>query len=235
MDVAAAERGTVSRLEGRNDEVRAALFGLERSALGLSRRRDRLSARQFEMLTDGLVAEVRQLRAMLEGGSDAGGAFDLGDAIAPAIATARAAGLDVRSSLSWGIEVHGHRDSAAEVVLALLDNAREHAGRSPVDVRATVFAGAVELAVDDRGPGISGRSRQRLFDRDPRGEHSLGSGLFIARRLMADQGGSIAYRARPGGGASFVLRFALASSTSRRTRQHPSPRSRTLREVSPIS
>jgi signal transduction histidine kinase len=108
-----------------------------------------------------------------------------------------------------GIAVDGEPDSAAEVVLALLDNARRHAAGSPVTVRAAVIGDAVELYVEDRGSGIPRRLRECIFDRGVRGGESDGSGLglYIARRLMSEQGGSITVRSRRGGGTSFMLRF----------------------------
>jgi signal transduction histidine kinase len=216
VNVAHAPSRPISRThsEEREHELRAALFGIEASADALSRHRDYLTERQFDELTHGMVEEVRRLRELLEGRTGAPTSFNLGEAIGPVIACARASGLQVSSSVPRGIEVEGRRDSTAQVVLALLDNARHHAAPSPVEVRATVLCGAVALYVEDRGRGLSGLLPERLFDRGVRSADSTGSGLglFIARHLMAEQGGSIAGRSRVGGGASFVLRFRRAPS-----------------------
>jgi signal transduction histidine kinase len=216
VNVAQAPRRPISRThsEEREHELRAALFGIEASADVLSRHRELLTDRQFDELTHGMVEEVRRLRELLAGRTGAPTSFNLGEAIGPVIACARASGLQVSSSVPRGIEVEGRRDSTAQVVLALLDNARHHAAPSPVEVRATVLCGAVALYVEDRGRGLSGLLPERLFDRGVRSADSTGSGLglFIARHLMAEQGGSIAGRSRVGGGASFVLRFRRAPS-----------------------
>ncbi len=216
VNVAQAPRRPISRThsEEREHELRASLFGIEASADVLSRHRNYLTDRQFDELTRGMVEEVRRLRELLAGRTEAPTNFDLGEAIGPVIACARASGLEVSSSVPRGIDVEGRRDSTAQIVLALLDNARHHAAPSPVEVRATVLCGAVALYIEDRGRGVSGPSPERLFDRGVRGADSTGSGLglFIARRLMAEQGGSIAVRSRVGGGASFVLRFRRAPS-----------------------
>ena len=52
-------------------------------------------------------------------------------------------------------------------------------------------------------------SQDPVFERTARGPGSRGSGLglFVARRLMARQRGSIDVRPRPGGGSSFVVRL----------------------------
>lgn len=219
MDVAWADRDLTSVFddhEERNHEVRAALFGIEASAQALRRHRDRLTPLQVDELAEGLVEEVRRLGAILEGRSDDPRTFDLADAITPVIASACASGLDVRSSVRQGIKIDGRRHSTAQVVLALLNNARQHAAPSPVEVRASVLGGSVVLYVEDRGTTITGRYRKRMFERGVRGADSSGSGLglSIARRLMAQQGGSIAFRVRPGGGASFVVRFRRGTSSS---------------------
>jgi signal transduction histidine kinase len=213
LEAAADACGFVSPgLDGlaeRDHELRAALFGIEASAVGLSEHRDRLTSGQVDELMVGLVAEIRRVRALFDGRTGTPGTFDVGDAIAPVIACARASGLVVRSSVPGGIEVEGRRESTAQVVLALLDNARKHAPSSPVEIRVAVLGDAVALYVEDRGSGIAGPLRTRVFERGACGDDSVGSGLglYVARRLMAQQGGTIDVGSRRGGGASFVLRF----------------------------
>jgi signal transduction histidine kinase len=157
---------------------------------------------------------VRRLLGLLTGHIGGRDVFDLAEAIDPVIACARSSGLEVRSSVPRGIEVEGCLASTAQVVVTLLDNARQHAAPSPVDVRATLLGDIAALYVEDRGKGLAGLSAERLFERGVHGDHSHGSGLglFIARRLMSEQGGSIAVRPRVGGGASFVVRLRRPSS-----------------------
>jgi signal transduction histidine kinase len=164
---------------------------------------------QVDELMEGLLAEIRRVKALVDGHVGAPTRFDLGDAIAPVLACARPAGLQVVSSLPRGIMVQGRPDSTAQVVVALLDNARQHAPGSPVEVRAESHCDVATVFVEDRGPGIPRSAPERIFGRGVRGSASGGSGLglYIARRVMAEQGGSIGVTARPGGGTSFVLRF----------------------------
>jgi two-component system sensor histidine kinase PrrB len=199
----------------REHELHAALFGIESAAEVLCRHREQMTDHQFDNLTRGVLAEVRRLRGLVAGDIGSRDRFDLAEAIDPVIACARASGLEVRSSLRRGTCVEGCLASTAQVVLTLLDNARQHAAPSPVDVRATLHGEVAALYVEDRGKGLAGLSPERLFDRGVRGDDSNGSGLglFIARRLMSEQGGSIAVRPRVGGGASFVVRFRRASSS----------------------
>ena len=203
-------------LDERDHELRSALSGIEAVARGLNRQHARLTIRQVDELTHAIAAEARRLRTMLDRTSGQPRAFDLADALRPVIACARSSGLEVRSSIPRGIEVEGRREDTAQAALILLDNARKHAAPSAVDVRATVCGRATTLYVEDRGTGVGGLLDERLFERGVRGDGSSGSGLglYIARRLMVEQGGSLSVSARPGGGASFALAFGSAPSTS---------------------
>ena len=193
----------------RDHELRAALFGIEASASGLTYLLDALKSEQVDDLVNGLVTEIRRVRSLFDGLAVASGTFDLGDAIRRVVACARASGLDVTFFLPPGVEVKGASESAAQVLVALLDNVHQHADASPVDVRVAVLDDVVDVFVEDRGPGIPAPLRRSLFERGVCGQETGGSGLglHVAHRLMTDQGGSIFVRPRRGGGTTFVLRF----------------------------
>ncbi len=68
------------------------------------------------------------------------------------------------------------------------------------------------IHVRDEGPGIPADERQRLFEKFARlsskptgGEHSVGLGLYITKRLMNEMRGDVSFLAPSGGGAEFVL------------------------------
>src|SRR4051794_28845071 len=198
-----------ARLAERDHEMRAALFAIEVAAAGVSRNRDRMTTRQVDELMDGLVAETRRVRALLHGGDAASTTFDLADTLAPVLACARAAGMDVRSAVGTGVCVEGRPDHTAQVVVALLDNARHHAPTSPIELRLELHDDTVTLSVADHGPGIDPALSERMFERGVRGGASCGSGLglYVARRLMHEQRGTIEVRTGPGAGAEFALQF----------------------------
>jgi signal transduction histidine kinase len=92
----------------------------------------------------------------------------------------------------------------------LLDNARDHAPGSPVEVALSSSRDGAMVVVADRGPGVSADSLPHLFDRfykaDPsRAGGSSGLGLAIAAEHAALLGGSLRARPRPGGGMVFAL------------------------------
>ena len=225
MDPKGALGGTrTDARDERDHELRAALFGIEAVAQGLHCQHDRLTTQQLFVLTAALAAEARRLQSLLAPPADQPTVFDLAEAIRPVITSFRASGLDVRFAVPCGIEVAGRRDDTAQVVFTLLDNARKHAAMSAIDVRATVRGAATTLYVEDDGIGISSALCERLFERGVRGDGSAGRGLglFIARRLMAAQGGTLDVEPRPCHGTSFALGFRSAP-TSSHARIHSIP------------
>jgi signal transduction histidine kinase len=71
---------------------------------------------------------------------------------------------------------------------------------------------AVELLIDDDGPGIPGDDRQRVFERFVRldeartkGDGGTGLGLAIAHDILVAHGGTITIADAPIGGARVVM------------------------------
>jgi signal transduction histidine kinase len=96
----------------------------------------------------------------------------------------------------------------------LLDNAREHAPGSPVEVRLEVDGGELVVVVADRGPGVPpdrlGRIFERFYKADPsRHDGSSGLGLAIAAEHAALLGGTLTAHDREGGGLRIELRLPV--------------------------
>jgi signal transduction histidine kinase len=199
----------------RDHEMRAALFGIQAVARALHEHRDRLPSADIDQLALAIESEARRLQLMFEPPAKQHTVFDLTDAILPAIIMTSALGVVVRNTVPTGTRVEGSRELTAQVVLALLDNARVHA-RSEVDVRATSREGFTTLYIEDRGLGIPAAAGEPAFERGRRGAESSGSGLglYIARRLTEEQGGSLTVARRPGGGSSFGLHLPTATDGS---------------------
>lgn len=112
--------------------------------------------------------------------------------------------------------VEADADALHDALVVLVHNACAalHGRDEPhVWIRARGAPDAVEVTVDDDGPGVSEAIAPRLFrpfvsgrGRDAR-HPGTGLGLVIASRHASRHGGSLAHRSRPEGGASFVLRW----------------------------
>src|SRR3954463_5222824 len=138
----------------RDHEMRAALFGIQAVARALHEHRDRLPSADIDQLALAIESEARRLQLMFEPPDKKHIVFDLADAITPAIIMTSALGVVVRNTVAAGTWVEGSREHTAQVVLALLDNARVHA-HSEVDIRVTSRQGLTTLYIEDRGVGIT--------------------------------------------------------------------------------
>jgi two-component system nitrogen regulation sensor histidine kinase NtrY len=98
------------------------------------------------------------------------------------------------------------------VLANLVENAVQAAtgaGRAPavtLSVAADPERRVASLVVDDNGPGIPARERERVFDPYvTTKEHGTGLGLAIVRKIVLDHGGDVHASAAPGGGARLTV------------------------------
>lgn len=97
----------------------------------------------------------------------------------------------------------------------LLDNARKYApDGAPYRVVLRRADERITIRVEDRGPGISRRDRERIFepferldDKLSRETEGSGLGLSLVRHVMRAHGGTARVESEPGRGAAFVLDF----------------------------
>jgi two-component system, OmpR family, sensor histidine kinase KdpD len=104
------------------------------------------------------------------------------------------------------------------VLTNLLENAIKYSPAcTPIEISVSREDGVLVFAVADRGVGVPASERERIFApfyrpaSAPPDTGGAGLGLAIARRLAIVQGGSLAYRPRPGGGSIFELRLPAAA------------------------
>jgi len=123
--------------------------------------------------------------------------------------------LELDADTLGSVQVDPRLTSAA--LAHLLENAGQYApAGTPVSVTATADAAGLTIRVRDRGPGISPRDAQYLFDRFFRGtlaQHrsfGTGMGLAITRGLLAAQGGRVWAENHADGGAVFTMLIPTA-------------------------
>jgi K+-sensing histidine kinase KdpD len=98
-----------------------------------------------------------------------------------------------------------------QVIRNLASNAVKYAGEDARVVIGIDFDGAaIQLRVDDDGPGIPEDQRERIFELyerlgDAAFQPGAGIGLFVCRRLIEGMGGSISATRSGLGGASFRI------------------------------
>ena len=141
--------------------------------------------------------------------------FSLLDLLMPAVVRERSSGVAIDVEVAPDAVVRGDRGRTAEVLEAVLDNARRYAPGTRLTIRGIADDPWVTLVIADRGPGLPVDSLEKVFERGwttaTDGE-GAGIGLHVARCLMEEQGGTLRAANRVGGGAIFLARFQSASS-----------------------
>lgn len=114
-----------------------------------------------------------------------------------------------------GLIISADRHRLEQVLLNLvLNGIRAMPAGGWIELRARKLAeeSQVEIVVADTGPGISAEDLPRIFDAGfSRRSGSPGLGLAVCRKIVQQHKGTIAAASDPGRGASFTLRFPLAT------------------------
>lgn len=207
----ASEQALRERLvhDGRN-----LLASIRTANVTLGRYADRLDAAAQDKLRDMVRAEVERLGRLLDPAHHRDlGVFDVTATVMPIVKAAAATGVRVRSGLAPGVLAVGRPADTAAVMHALLANAAQHAQGAEVEVWCETTPKDVRLVVADHGPGVPDADLEAVFRRgygEQAGAAPGGLGLYIGRRLMADQEGALALESRAGWGGYAVMTLAAA-------------------------
>lgn len=130
-------------------------------------------------------------------------------------------GQDLRCSIpDEKCVVRGDKRKLREAVANLVSNALKYSPPGEaVDVFVNRRNGAVQVAVEDDGPGLSKTDQERMFapfqrlGPTPTGdESSSGLGLYIVKQVVDLHDGSIDVTTAPGEGSTFTLRLPIVVS-----------------------
>lgn len=101
----------------------------------------------------------------------------------------------------------------AEAFANVLDNGVKYApSGTRITIRVTKMASLVMVEMEDEGPGIPAKERNRIFQRFYRGEsesvrrkEGSGVGLYLTRQILERQGGTVCVKNGGKGGSNFVM------------------------------
>lgn len=224
----AADRQKDQFLAMAGHELRTPLTVLRTQTQLISRWMDELPAEQIRQVAEGIDGQAERLSVLVDDLLDMGrlstGQVELRPQLLDLAQLARDAlgrqGAAHAFSLSseGEVPVLGDVLRVEQVVAILLDHAQRSAPTgSQISVRVFTDGGFGHLAVRDRGPGISPRDRERIFERFYRPENparaagqGLGLGLWISRKLVELMGGQIWVESDVFGGvdgATFTFRL----------------------------
>jgi signal transduction histidine kinase len=216
-------------------ELRNPMASLIGSSLTLRNRWRELTQDQRESFLDVIAHEGSRLTALVEDVLDASrieagtftysfGDVDIADLVNAAVAAADTGQDDVSVSadVSGSLPtVKGDAKRLRQVLGNLIDNAVKYSpAGGEVRVAAHTVNGRVLVSVSDRGPGVPAQERDLVFEKFGRatlGDHSkpgTGLGLFIARSIAEEHGGSLGVDSAPDGGATFTLALPIDQAPS---------------------
>ena len=121
----------------------------------------------------------------------------------------------VTVSVPDGSLAFGDRNRTYQVLRHLVDNARKYGG-GEILIAGMPYADKYMFTIDDNGPGIPHRDRERIFEHfeqmtkgDNRSDQGVGLGLPIARRLARVMGGDVWLEPRFPTGSRFAFTIHL--------------------------
>ncbi len=126
----------------------------------------------------------------------------------------RERGFTIRTEIAASLpQVRLDRDSIAQALVNLLDNAVKYSGeRKEIEVRAFIEGDALRIAVADHGIGIEHAEQKKIFEKFYRVGSGLvhdikgsGLGLAIVSHIAQAHGGRVEVTSKPGDGATFTL------------------------------
>ena len=148
---------------------------------------------------------------------DAVGELDLAQALNEIAGLIRAQAKLQHVELDWQspdrpIVIRCHQVQFRQVLLNVIINALEAMpDGGTLTLRLSQEASSVHVEICDTGPGIPENLHQRIFDMHfTTKKTGTGIGLYVAQSIIAEHGGYIGVRNRPGGGACFDLHVAAS-------------------------
>lgn len=111
---------------------------------------------------------------------------------------------------------------SAEAIANLLDNAIKYSpAGSTITLRLHRFYSYISLEIEDEGIGVPKEETNRIFKRFYRGSHpsikqteGSGVGLYLTRRILEEQGGTISVKSAPKKGSIFMVHLPLPQFTA---------------------
>jgi signal transduction histidine kinase len=170
---------------------------------------------QVERMRRQVDYHLAQARASASGGNPGARSHVLtsADALARTMMTLHAErGVSVDVQVPHEDFARVQREDLEEMLGNLVDNACKWAA-TRVEVRSRVANGAIEIVVDDDGPGLDPSLGARVLQRGVRADEAApgsGLGLAIVADLVELYGGSIALDRSPFGGLRATLRLPSA-------------------------
>jgi len=120
--------------------------------------------------------------------------------------------LKVESELEADYNFATNKGMLTRIVSALIDNAIKYTDKGSIVVRASAFARALTIAVEDTGCGIPAKEAENIFGRFVKLDsfkQGIGLGLPLSRKLAEQLGGTVTLDTSYSPGARFVVTLPI--------------------------
>jgi two-component system osmolarity sensor histidine kinase EnvZ len=169
-----------------------------------------------------LKADVAEMEKMVGGyltfargeGREAMADADLGDILQEVVTAARRDGAAIALDIAGDLSATLRAETMRRALSNLIGNARRYARNIRVEARRRFDA--IEIAIDDDGPGVPAEKREDVFRPFYRLEESrnpetggIGLGLTIARDILRGHGGDVILMEAPMGGLRALVRLPV--------------------------
>lgn len=136
----------------------------------------------------------------------------IGAALRPLLIPMELRNIVLRTDVPKGIVIQGDSGWLSEAIQNILKNCMESAGANGrIEIACEDNPLFTRITVHDSGPGIEKEDLPNLFSRFYRGNNAgatgYGIGLALCKMIITRQGGMVAAKNHPQGGALFTIRF----------------------------
>jgi signal transduction histidine kinase len=105
-----------------------------------------------------------------------------------------------------------------QVIMNFIDNAIYYTPKGSINVSLEIIEDDIELRVKDTGIGVPKAAKKQLFSKFFRAPNAMtlrpdgtGLGLYLAKRVIEDQNGTIIFESEEGKGSTFGFRLPMNS------------------------
>lgn len=141
----------------------------------------------------------------------------ISEAVGQIFMKAHAKDIEICAALERDVEITHDRKWTVEALANILENAVKYSGRGTVvTIRVSCFPSNVLIEVEDEGIGIPEEELHEIFKRFYRGKYAreqakdgTGVGLYLARSIIEQQGGTIIAKRKFERGTIFKIMLPL--------------------------
>ena len=120
--------------------------------------------------------------------------------------------LSIENELDADFTFATNKNMLSRIVNALIDNAIKYTEKGSITVKASAFARALNIAVEDTGCGIPAKEAENIFERFVKLDsfkQGIGLGLPLSRKLAEQLGGTVTLDTSYHPGACFVVTLPI--------------------------